>query len=298
MLWLLQIWLWYCGMRLIDLPSEILGVVLPVLKFFTVLAAVWCAFRAIDLLKNYLFKKAKLTESRYDDSLIPFICGALKIIAIALGVIVFVDVFEKDWKALLGGFGVVGIAVAIAAKDLLGNIFGSITVLADRPFEIGDWVVIDDKVEGTVENVGIRSSRVRTFHNSEIIVPNSLLTTAIVDNMGRRNYRRFKTNLQIKYNTPADKIESFCEGVRELVDSRPSASKETAHVYVNGLSESSIDILLYLFFDCSDWAMELKERHYLLMDILKLAESLGVEFAFPTRTLDWQDDAPRPKKLA
>ena len=159
-------------------------------------------------------------------------------------------------------------------------------MLADRPFEIGDWVVIDEKVEGTVEQVGIRSSRVRTFHNSEIIVPNSLLTNAIVDNMGRRKFRRFKTHLQIKYNTPVDRIESMCAGIRQLVQNNPYARKESAHVYLNQFSECSIDILVYVFFDCSDWSVELRERHCLLMDILRLAEKIGVEFAFPTRTLE------------
>lgn len=283
---LVHIWIWYQGTTLIDLPSQVMGVILPVLKFLTVVAAVWTAFRLVNLFQNYLIKKTRLTPSRYDDSLVPLICNALKLVAIVLGIILFVDVFEKDWKTVLGGFGVVGIAVAIAAKDMLGNIFGSITVLADRPFEIGDWVVIDNKVEGTVEHVGIRSSRLRTFHNSEIIVPNSLLTTAIVDNMGRRQYRRFKTHLQVRYDTPVDVLESFCSEVRSLIQKNPYAKSETAHVYVNQFGEHSIDILLYVFFSCNDWSTELRERHCLLTDVLKLAEELEVGFAFPTRTVE------------
>ncbi len=291
---LLHIWIWYLGTQYIDLPSDVMGIILPILTFFMVLAAVWTAFRLIDVLQNYLKKKAKLTVSRYDDSLVPLIGSTLKLVAIALGIILFVDVFEKDWKAVLGGFGVVGIAVAIAAKDMLGNIFGSVTVLGDRPFEIGDWIVIDGKVEGTVEHVGIRSSRLRTFHNSEIIVPNSLLTTAIVDNMGRRRYRRFKTMLQVRYDTTADQLEAFCAGVRQLVNNSPFTKSELAHVYVNNLGQSSIDILLYIFFDCPDWTSELRERHCLIRDILKLAEKLNVGFAFPTRTLEMSTGEPAP----
>ena len=240
------------------------------------------------MLQNYLTKKAKLTASRYDDSLVPLICSTLKLLSIVFGVVLFVDAFEKDWTAVLGGFGLAGIAAAIAAKDMLGNIFGSVTVLADRPFEIGDWVVIDDKVEGTVEHVGIRSSRLRTFHNSEIIVPNSLLTTAIVDNMGRRKFRRFKTMLQVRYDTSPKQLDAFCSGVRQIIHNNPYTKNENAHVYVNQFNDSSIDILLYIFFDCGDWATELRERHCLLMDILKLAEKLNVGFAFPTRTLEME----------
>ena len=283
---LANIFVWYQGAKLIDLPTSVMTVLLPVLKFLTLVAAVWSAFRIIDLISNYMLAKARKTASRYDDAIVPLVRTGLKMLAVAAGIMLFVDVFQKDWTTVLGGFGVIGIAVAIAAKDMLGNFFGSITVVADRPFEIGDWVVIDNSVEGTVERVGIRSSRIRTFHNSQFVVPNSLLTTAIVDNMGRRNYRRFKTKLQVRYDTPADLLDSFCEGVRELIRKKTLAKNEGAHVYVNEFGEHSIDILLYMFFDCADWAEELRERHFLITDILRLAEKLEIKFAFPTRTLE------------
>lgn len=294
---LIHILVWYYGTTLIDLPTGAMQVILPVLKFFTVIAAVWTAFRAINLLQNYLAKKARTTVTRYDDSLVPLVCSALKLVSLLLGVVLFVDVFDKDWKAVLGGFGVAGIAVAIAAKDMLGNVFGSVTVLADRPFEIGDWVIIDGKVEGSVEQVGIRSSRLRTFHSSEIIVPNSLLTTAIVDNMGRRRYRRMKTKLQVRYDTPVERLDEFCRGVREIIQESHYLRNENAHVYVHEFGESSIDILLYVFFDCGDWETELRERHCLLTDILRLAERLGIGFAFPTRTVELELSAGGAERL-
>lgn len=283
---LIHVGLWYLGVHFIDLPSSAMSMVLPTLKFLMVVAAVWTALRLINLLQNYLAKRAKLTATRYDDSLVPLIGTALRIVAVALGIVWFVDVFDKDWKAVLGGFGLVGVAVAIAARDMLSNFFGSVTVLTDRPFEIGDWVVIDGTVEGTVEKIGIRSSRLRTFHGSEIVVPNSQLTTAIVDNMGRRKYRRFKTMLQVRYDTSIDQLEAFCVGIRKLIEDGPYTKNENAHVYVNNLGECSVDVLLYVFFECPDWQSELRERHCLIRDILRLAEELKVEFAFPTRTLE------------
>ena len=291
---------WYLGARLIDLPSNVISVLLQGFKFLTVVAAVWTAFRAINLLGNYLEKRAAKTASRFDDSLVPLICNALKVVSVVMGLVFFVDVFQLDWKAVLGGFGVGGIAIAIAAKDVISNFFGSVTVLIDRPFEVGDWVVIDKSVEGTVESVGMRSSRIRTFHNSQIIVPNSLLTTAVVDNMGRRRARRFKTHLQVKYDTPVEKLEVFCSGIRQLISTN-RYTQENFHVYVNQFSESSIDILIYLFFACSDWSAELRERHCLLTDVLKLAEELEIGFAFPTRTIEMEtksvdDSATDPKR--
>ena len=276
---------WYFGAKFIDLPPEFLSVLLVGLRFFSVVIAVWTAFRCIDLLTNFLQKRAAQTVTRYDDAIVPIAGNLLKFASILIGLVLFVNVFDLNWKTVLGGFGVGGIALALASKEVLSNFLGSITVLADRPFEIGDTVVIDGKVEGTVQSVGMRSSRIRTYESSEVVVPNSLLTTAIVDNLGRRDMRRLKTMLQIDYATPVDTIEAFCSGIRQVIKNSPYTKKEGAWVYIHEFSESSIDILLYVFIETDSYETELRERHCLLRDILKLAEELQVDFAFPTRTL-------------
>lgn len=281
---------WYFGAKLLDLPAGFLGVLLVGLKFFSVVIAVWTAFRAIDLLANFLAKRASQTSSRYDDSIVPIASNLLKFAAVIAGMVLFVDVFKLDWKTVLGGFGVGGIALALASKEVLGNFLGSITVLTDRPFEIGDSVVIDGKVEGTVESVGMRSSRIRTYNSSQVIVPNSLLTTAIVDNLGRRKMRRLKTMLQIDYDTPVDRIEAFCAGIRQILHNSPYTQKEGSYVFLNEFGEYSINILLYVFIDTDEYETELRERHCLLSDVLRLAEELKVRFAFPTRTLHLRTD--------
>ena len=277
--------LWYNGAKLIDLPSTFLSVLLVGLKFFSVMIAVWTTFRGIDLLTNFFQKRSVATINRYDDALLPIARKLLKFAALLIGLILFVDVFDLEWTTLIGGFGVGGIALALASKEVLGNFLGSITVLADRPFEIGDTVIIDGSVEGTVESVGLRSSRIRTYGSSEVVVPNSLLTTAIVDNLGRRSKRRLKTMLQVNYATPVASLEAFCSGVRQIIKNSPYTRKENAWVYIHGFGENSIDILLYAFIETDNYETELRERHCLLRDILKLAEELKIDFAFPTRTI-------------
>ena len=112
-------------------------------------------------------------------------------------------------------------ALALASQDALGNVFGSFLVLIDRPFEIGDWIIFEDH-EGMVESMGIRSTRIRTFYNSQVTVPNSKFTTAIVDNMGRREFRRLRTTLGLEYDSTPALITAFCEGVRELIRQHPN----------------------------------------------------------------------------
>ena len=174
--------------------------------------------------------------------------------------------------------------LAFAAQDTIGNFFGSITVLFDRPFGIGDWIVIGD-VEGTVERVGFRSTRVRTFYNSMVTIPNSKMVNTQVDNYGARRYRRARVMLSLTYDTAPEKIDAFCEGIRELIRLHPYTRKDYYHVYFNQFADSSLNILLYTFFEVPDWGTELRERHRLFVDILRLADRLGVEFAFPTQTV-------------
>ena len=292
---------WYGGTNVIGLQPGVLSVLLVAVKFFAVVSAVWTAFRLIDLLSSYLLKKSLKTATKFDDLLIPLVSRTLKVFSVCVGIVLFAEMFNLQVYGLLSGLGLGGLAVALAAKDTLGNIFGSLTVLMDRPFEIGDWIITGD-IEGTVESVGIRSSRVRTFYNSLITIPNANLTTAVVDNMGRRRYRRIKTMLGLEYGTSPERVAAFCEGVRELLRRHPYTRKDYYHVYLNQLSASSLDVLLYCFIECPDWSVELRERERLFLDILKLAEELGVSFAFPTRTLhmlqeDTRSGQPAPDSL-
>ena len=154
----------------------------------------------------------------------------------------------------------------------------------DKPFQLGDWIQVEG-VDGSVESVGFRSTRVRTFYESVITVPNRTFISAKIDNYGARRYRRIKTTLGLTYDTPPDKVEAFCEGVRELILRHPYTRKDSFHVYLNDFGASSLDVMLYCFVRAPDWATELRERHRLLGDALRLADELGVSFAFPTRTV-------------
>ena len=281
---LAQALVWYAGTSLIDLPDLTMTVLMAGLKIFSVIAGVWTGFLLINLLAAYIARKALHTDSKFDDLLVPLVSKSLKIFVVFIGVLTCAQAFSLPMAGLLGGTAIGGMALAFASQDAISNLFGSITVLVDRPFEIGDWIVTNN-VEGTVESVGFRSTRIRTFYNSQITVPNSNLTTAIVDNMGRRRYRRIKSTLGVQYDTTPAQIEAFCEGIRELLRRHPYTRKDYYHVYFNEYGDNSLNILLYCFLDCPDWAVELREKHRLFVDILMLAEQLGVSFAFPTRTV-------------
>jgi MscS family membrane protein len=275
---------WLGALRLLGLPPEALKVLLPAVRFFAMLAGVWAGFRVTDLVAEVLIRKAGRTETKIDDLLIPLIRKTAKIFIFVFGLIYIADSLNIQIAPLLAGLGIGGLGFAFAARDTLENFFGSVTVIGDRPFLVGDWVVIGD-VEGTVEDIGFRSTRIRTFYNSLVTIPNGNLVRATVDNYGRRKYRRWKTHVAITYDTPPDRIEAFCEGIRELIRLHPYTRKDYYQVWLHQFGASSLDVLVYMFHEAPDWTTELRERHRLILDIIRLADGLGVEFAFPTETV-------------
>ena len=275
---------WYLLFPLLGIDPEVVTILTNAAAIMAMVSALFVVSRILDFLKDVLLKKAQKTDNKVDDVLIPMFHKLVKLAAIVIGIVLIASNIGINVASLLAGIGLAGMAFALAAKDTVENIFGSITVLLDKPFEVGDWVNIGG-VEGTVEQIGLRSTRIRTFYCSQVNVPNSTLISATVDNFGRRNYRRIKTMLSLTYDTPPDKIEAFCEGIRELIRKHPHTRKDSYHVYFNQFNSASLDVLLYCFLDTDDWAIELRERQRLFVDIIRLAGRLEVEFAFPTQTI-------------
>lgn len=284
---------WWAGLNMLGLPAQALVILLVSVKFLACVSTVWAAYRLVDLLGAFLQDKALATTSRLDDALVPLVTKTMKVFVTVMGVVFVADNLDVDVTSLLAGLGLGGLAFALAAKDVAGNLFGSITVLLDQTFHVGDWVVIGE-VEGTVERIGFRSTRIRTFYNSLVSVPNSTLITSNVDNMGSRIYRRLNCRLSVAYDTPPERIEAFCEGIREIVRLHPYMRKDYFHVYFHEYAASSLDIMVYVFWLAPDWGTELRERHRFLLDCLRLAKKLGVEYAYPTQTLHLIQGEPGP----
>ena len=202
-------WICLIGFYTLQLAPFLLSTLIVAAKVMTYYGVVIVGFRLADILQVYLSQKAQQTKNKFDDLLAPLISRSLKVTFLIIGGFSIAEILKLPISSLLAGLGIGGIAIAMAAKETVANVFGSLTILVDHPFSIGDWVVIGS-IEGTVEHVGFRSTRIRTFYNSLVTVPNAEMLTAKVDNMGERRYRRIKTMLSLTYDTPPDKIEAFC----------------------------------------------------------------------------------------
>lgn len=247
-------------------------------------AIVVLLFRLIDALSTYLERRAAKTDTRLDDQLVPLVRKSLKVVLSIIALLFILQNLDVDVASLLAGLGLGGLAFALAAKDTLANMFGSLTIFLDRPFQIGDWVKVAG-VEGTVEEVGFRSTRIRTFDKALVTVPNSTIANAVIDNMSERPLRRLKMTLGVTYDTTPDQVQAYCEGVRAILQASPAVYKDTFEVHLYSFGASALEILVYTFLDVSSWTDELVYRHNILLECMRLAQALNISFAFPTQSL-------------
>ena len=241
-------------------------------------------YRGVDILALYFEKLTSKTESTLDDQLVPLIRKALKTFVVIIGALFVLQNLQIEVLPLIAGLSIGGLAFALAAQDTVKNFFGSLMIFIDKPFQIGDWITSGD-IDGTVEEVGIRSTRIRTFRNSVVYVPNGNLANATVDNHGLRVYRRFYTQIAINYDTPPDLIELYIEGLGKLVDAHSETRKDYYEIHLNDMADSSLKIMFYIFFKVPTWSDELRCRHEIIISIMNLAKELGINFAFPTQTI-------------
>jgi len=247
-------------------------------------SVVMLIYRLVDIVAAWMQHRADKTETKLDDQLVPLVRRGLRIVTVLAGIVFVLQNLEVNVGSLLATLGIGTLAFALAAQDTVKNLFGSITIFLDKPFQIGDWVVVAG-VEGTIEEVGFRSTLIRTFYNSLVSVPNGLFTDAIVDNYGLREYRRCFTKLGLMYSSTPEQIEAFCDGVRGIIQAHPLTRKDYYEVHFSGYGESGLEVMLYFFFRVDSWSDELRGRHEIFLDVWRLAQELGVGFAFPTRTL-------------
>ena len=275
---------WLILLPLIELPDGVVFYLLPAIHMYITLACIWFGFRGTDLIAWVAHRKAHKTKNTLDDLLVPLLRKSLKIVVVVFGVVYLADSMQIQLAPIIAGLSIGSLGFAFASQDTIKNFFGSITVILDKPFEIGDWIIVDG-IEGTVVSVGMRSTRIRTFYDSIVTMPNSILVTTKCDNYSKRRYRRWKQMVSIGYATPPEKISAFCEGIRELLRLHPYTRKDYYQVWLNEFAGSSLDVLVYVFWATPDWPTELRERHRFMLDIIRLAGDLGVEFAFPSRTV-------------
>lgn len=243
------------------------------------------AYFAADASGLLIHNWAHKSDSQINDQLAPLATKTLKVLVIIIGSLVIMQNFGVNVTALLAGLGLGGVALAFAAQDTVANVFGTITILLDSPFKIGDRIKIID-VEGDVEEVGFRSTRIRTIANSVVTLPNSTVAKEKIDNITQRNgVCRFRHVFGFTYTASPELLEKFCENVRYYLKQDHRVQQERVIVQFTELAESSINILINFHFNVQETESETMILQKYLMDLFKISKEQKLDFAFPTRTI-------------
>ena len=248
------------------------------------IGVVWAGYSLVDLLAAAFLGRAQRAGMQFDAILVSLVVTVAKAALAAGGVILVADILDLPWSGVLAGLGVGGLAVAFAARSTVENFFGAAMLLSDRPFKTGDSVVAGG-ISGSIEHVGLRSTRIRTADDSVVYVPNATLASATIDNRGRRRHWMFRTVFGLTFDTPPEKLDAFVAGVKEVVRAHPAGRDGRLFCAVVNFGESAIEVELISYLQVKSLAEDREAKHAILLEVIRLAAWLGVSFAFPTRTV-------------
>ena len=282
---------WLICVKLLLFSGVPLAVFQIVLQVIFYASLIWMAYRFADLAGEYLAMLASRTDSTLDDQIVKLVARTLKLFAVLTGIILAAQNLGFNVVSLLAGLSIGGLAVALAMQTTLTNFIGSIIIMVDRAFKVGDWIKIGE-AEGDVEEVDFRCTRLRTFYDSVITIPNSEVMNSKIDNLGKRKHRRILTTLKIMPDTSPDKIERLVDGIKQIIAGAASTRKDLYHVVLKDFGPDCLEIMIYFFVKAPDLARELVERHRILLEVLRLAHHLEVRFAMPVQAI--QLERPEP----
>jgi MscS family membrane protein len=258
------------------------------LRALVIVAVTWGLVNASDAIVGAV----KGEKTVLDQTIVSFLSKIVKVVILVLAAVMVMDAFDYDITGVITGLGITGLTIALAAQDTASNFFGGLIIIADKPFAVGDWIQTSS-VEGIVEDISIRSTRIRTFKDAVIIVPNSSLASSEIINWSRMNKRKVEMTLGFTYQTSHETLEAVVAGIKELL-ARQEAVVDPVVVGFAGFGASSLDVTVNYFVNRTTMAEYSAVKEQLNFQIMDLCEKLGAEFAYPTQTVFLEQPEIKP----
>lgn len=269
----------------LNLNPDLAEFVQRVEKSMIAFAIFWAIHRASEPLSHSI----KRLERLLTRSMVQWVFKALRVIIVFIGAAVILEIWGIAVGPLLAGLGLFGAAVALGAQDLFKNLIGGITILAEKRFHPGEWICVDGVVEGTVEDIGFRSTKVRRFDKAPVHVPNSQLADVAVTNFSRMTFRRIYWKIGVEYRTTTEQLKIIRDGILKYIEESDDFEKSDAantFVRVDSFNNSSIDIMVYCFTRTVIWGEYLEAKEKFAFEIKKVVEEeAGTGFAFPSQSI-------------
>ncbi|MHC5544100.1 mechanosensitive ion channel family protein, partial [Singulisphaera rosea] len=260
--------------RMLDLPVGVVGITFPAVKIVWIGLLGWSALRLVDLVMVLYARSDRLHDRRsLSDMIVPTAANGLKLAAmvVAGSSVVYLLGSRETLTQLLAGLGLVGLAASLAAQDTLKNFFGTLLLIGEHPFRIGEHIAVQG-VEGIVERVGFRSTRLRTFEDSLLTIPNSVMAAALIDNRGARACRRYRCTVSLAHGTTVEKVTAMRDGLRAFATNHSRFRPDKIEIHIDTLNVNSIDLFVQVYFGVLNFTEEMLCRDEFSREILGLAE--------------------------
>lgn len=279
----------YCEMAVVDFKLHFIS--FQMINFFSYLAIALILMRKFFLLIN-LLEKSQIKKGS-DPTSARIISRIFKITLLVIMILLFGEHFGMSLSGLMTFGGLGGIAIGMASKDVMSNLFSGVMLYFDRPFNIGDWVRSPDRnIEGTVVEIGWRITKIMTFDHRPLYIPNSVFSSISVENPGRMTNRRIETELGLRYED-SDKVGVIVEDIRTMLQQNDKIdTKQTLLVYFNQFADSSLNIMVYCFTKTTVWAEWLDAQQEVYLKMIDIVHQHGADFAFPSQTVYIEKSSP------
>lgn len=255
-----------------------------ILKFFIGYHVIRLGLYGADAFGLLLQRWSRQTENSLDDQLAPLLTKTAKLLVVVIGVLMILQNTGVNVVSLIAGLGLGGLALALAAQDTAANLFGSVTIIADRPFQVGDFIRVAGS-EGIVEDLGFRSTRIRTADKSLVTIPNSTMAKEKIENLGHRRVRPINHTLGLEYGASSTQLAQVVEQIRYLLSRHDQVLKDEITVFFTQLGDFSLNIKVSFFIAIEEPIDFFETQQEILFELMKVVENCGLGFAFPTQTL-------------
>jgi len=244
----------------------------------------WALYRTTNIFNNFIQSVQGKIANRLSADLALFLVKGVKLILVVMGFVIIVQSWGYNFTGFLASLGLGGLAFALAAKDTAANLFGSLVIFSDKPFDVGDWIQTP-AVEGTVENIGIRSTRVRTFAKALVAVPNATLANSPITNWSRMTMRRIKMTVGLTYDTNSTQMQNILNQIRQMLKDDPDINNKTILINFTDFQDSALGVFCYFFTNTTNWQEYLIVRERMNLNIMKIVEDNKASFAFPSQSV-------------
>ena len=270
----------YLALLVLPLSERFHATVQPLYRSLIIVFVAWGFYNLLDGKNFHGFAQ----KHGIDLILIDFGAKVVRVVLVALAGVTILQTWGYNVEGFIAGLGLGGLAFALAAQDTVANVFGGFVILIDKPFSVGDWIQTPS-VEGTVEQLTFRSTKIRTFAQALVTVPNSVIANEALTNWSRMGKRRIRFNLTIRKDAPPEKIKSCIEKIRQLLENHPGVHKERILVRFDGFGESGLEILIYFFTITTVWVEHLAVKEDINLKILEILAEEDVKIAFTSRSI-------------